>query len=116
MKTIIVLKLEIKGYHSFYINQYIYNLQKIANKLFMTNFNQVSLPSKIERFTVLKSPHVDKKAREQFERITHRRFLNIKILLKGLNSEWFSLFYFLRLIQNLGVSVEVNLNYKIYSV
>ena len=116
MKTIIVLHLEIKAYHSFYINQYVYNLQKIANKLFMTSFNQVSLPSRIERFTVLKSPHVDKKAREQFERITHKRMLNIKILLKGLNSEWFSLYYFLRLIQNLGVSVDVNLKYKIYSV
>jgi len=35
------------------------------------------LPTKIERFTVLKSPHVDKKSREQFEIRTHKRLLDV---------------------------------------
>jgi small subunit ribosomal protein S10 len=37
----------------------------------------VPLPSRIERFTVNRSPHVDKKSREQFEVRTHRRLLDI---------------------------------------
>ncbi len=35
------------------------------------------LPTHIERFTVLRSPHVDKKSREQFEIRTHKRLLDI---------------------------------------
>jgi small subunit ribosomal protein S10 len=37
----------------------------------------VPLPNKRHCFTVLKSPHVDKKSREQFELTTHRRILDI---------------------------------------
>ena len=37
----------------------------------------IPLPTKIEKFTVLRSPHVDKKSREQFEMRTHRRLLDI---------------------------------------
>ncbi|MBG1231509.1 30S ribosomal protein S10 [Aestuariivirga litoralis] len=37
----------------------------------------VPLPTRIEKFTVNRSPHVDKKSREQFEMRTHRRLLDI---------------------------------------
>ena len=37
----------------------------------------IPLPTEIERFTVNRSPHVDKKSREQFEIRTHRRLLDI---------------------------------------
>ena len=37
----------------------------------------VPLPTRIERFTVNRSPHVDKKSREQFEIRTHKRLLDI---------------------------------------
>lgn len=37
----------------------------------------VPLPNRIERFTVLRSPHVDKKSREQFEMRTHKRLVDI---------------------------------------
>jgi len=37
----------------------------------------VPLPTKRELYTVLKSPHVDKKSREQFELKTHKRLLDI---------------------------------------
>jgi small subunit ribosomal protein S10 len=37
----------------------------------------IPLPTRIERFTVLRSPHVDKKSREQFEIRTHKRLLDI---------------------------------------
>jgi len=37
----------------------------------------VPLPTRIERYTVLRSPHVDKKSREQFEIRTHKRLVDI---------------------------------------
>lgn len=37
----------------------------------------VPLPTKIERYTVLRSPHVDKKSREQFEIRTHKRLIEL---------------------------------------
>ena len=37
----------------------------------------IPLPTCIEKFTVLRSPHVDKKSREQFEMRTHKRLLDI---------------------------------------
>ncbi len=37
----------------------------------------VPLPTKINKFTVLRSPHVNKKSREQFEMRTHKRLIDI---------------------------------------
>jgi len=37
----------------------------------------VPLPTRVERYTVLRSPHIDKKSREQFEIRTHKRILFI---------------------------------------
>ena len=37
----------------------------------------IPLPTEINRFTVLRSPHVNKKSREQFEMRTHKRLIDI---------------------------------------
>ena len=37
----------------------------------------IPLPTKLERFTVLRGPHIDKKSRDQFEIRTHKRLLDI---------------------------------------
>ena len=37
----------------------------------------IPLPTRIEKFTVLKGPHIDKKSREQFETRTHKRLMDI---------------------------------------
>ena len=37
----------------------------------------IPLPTDMRRFTVLRSPHIDKKSREQFEMRTHKRLLDI---------------------------------------
>src|SRR4028118_172962 len=37
----------------------------------------IPLPNKIEKFTVLRGPHIDKKSRDQFEIRTHKRLLDI---------------------------------------
>ncbi len=37
----------------------------------------IPLPTRIERYTLLRSPHVNKKARDQFEIRTHKRIMDI---------------------------------------
>lgn len=37
----------------------------------------IPLPTKVERYTVLRSPHIDRKSREQFEIRTHKRVIDI---------------------------------------
>ena len=37
----------------------------------------IPLPTRLEKFTVNKSPHIDKKSREQFETRTHKRLIDI---------------------------------------
>ena len=41
-------------------------------------FGPIPLPTSIERYTVLRSPHIDKKSREQFEIRTHKRIIDIE--------------------------------------
>ena len=37
----------------------------------------IPIPTRVERYTVLRSPHIDKKSREQFELKTHKRLIDI---------------------------------------
>jgi len=41
-------------------------------------YGPIPLPTSIERYTVLRSPHIDKKSREQFEIRTHKRIIDIE--------------------------------------
>lgn len=40
-------------------------------------YGPIPLPTRIERYTVLRGPHIDKKSREQFEIRTHKRIIDI---------------------------------------
>ncbi len=53
---------------------------EIVNTVKMTGarVSAIPLPTKVERFTVNRSPHVDKKSMEQFEIRTHKRVIDIK--------------------------------------
>ena len=58
----------------------------------------IPLPTRIERYTVLRSPHIDKKSREQFESRTHKRLIDILIYLFLFHIKIFFFFY----LQHLG--------------
>ena len=77
----------------------IYKIYFLSQKLllinnFSTNFKNlfsligycsiIKLPIKIQKFTLLRSPHVNKKAREQFEIRTHKRLIVLKFNDKNL--------------------------------
>lgn len=48
-----------------------------AKRTSATVLGPIPLPTRIERFTVLRGPHIDKKSREQFEMRTHKRVIDI---------------------------------------
>ena len=55
--------------------------QELVNKAKETGAKvsgPIPLPTRIERYTVLRSPHIDKKSREQFEIRTHKRLIYIR--------------------------------------
>ena len=76
------IHLNIKSFHPKLFEK---ALNKILNKaaaLKLKTSKSISLPTKIQRYTVLRSPHIDKKSREQFE-IKHYK----KLLIIYFNSE-----------------------------
>ena len=69
------LILRIKAFHPYYINRFVFLAKQKVQSVNSIEENQFFLPKRIERFTVLRSPHVDKKARDQFERRIHQRII-----------------------------------------
>jgi small subunit ribosomal protein S10 len=63
-------------YFLFYF-YFIYFISYLNIKLFNSKklFNISKLPNKISKITILRSPHIDKKSREQFEIITHKSYI-----------------------------------------
>jgi small subunit ribosomal protein S10 len=73
----VILNFKFKGFHP-YLFKFIF--PKIIQKLNMMgieHYSIVSLPIKKQRFTVLRSPHVDKKSREHFEMRSYSKLLKI---------------------------------------
>ena len=64
----------------------------------------IPLPNKIEKFTVLRGPHVHKKSREQFEIRTHKRVVDIVDPTEQTVEE------LMKLELAAGVDVEIKLN------
>ena len=58
---------------------YLKFLKQVLNKLNIT-YSHINLPMKSKKITLLKSPHIHKKAREQFEMKTFKTLFNINKL------------------------------------
>ncbi|MGP1921708.1 MAG: 30S ribosomal protein S10 [Arsenophonus sp. ET-DL9-MAG3] len=73
------MRIRLKSYNRFILTKYIDALSLsfsfIPNMFVKRN---ASLPTKITKYTVNKSPHIDKKSREQFEVRTYTKLLDIK--------------------------------------
>ncbi len=108
----IELTVRIKSFHPFYINRFVMLSQEEAKKFFVMKVNNVFLPSKIERFTVLRSPHVDKKARDQFERITHKRLLQMTLYNVN-NNSLETAHQLINILQKIAVGVSLVYKFKI---
>jgi small subunit ribosomal protein S10 len=65
--NIIKLNFKFKSFHAYGFNLILPKILKKIHGEGLKSSGFVSLPTKLHRFTVLRSPHVDKKSREQFE-------------------------------------------------
>src|SRR5438128_1159839 len=71
------IRIRIEAYEHKSVDQAALDIVNSAKRTGAKICGPIPLPTKIERITVLSSPHVDKKAREQFEIRTHKRILDI---------------------------------------
>lgn len=108
-KTGLHLYLHCKSYHPYYLNKTLKLLQQELLNWNISNYKVVFLPKQVERFTVLRSPHVDKKARDQFERITHKRLLVIALP----TMEMGVLQRVLNFVSSAAIGVEVGVRYVV---
>ena len=72
-----MLQIRINSFKSNNLNIYIKFLEELL-KMSKICYSKISLPTRIKRITILKSPHVFKKAREQFELKIHKKNIIIK--------------------------------------
>ncbi|MEW5703063.1 MAG: 30S ribosomal protein S10 [Pseudomonadota bacterium] len=71
------IRISLKAYDHRLLDQSTSEIVSTARRTGASIRGPIPLPTKIEKFTVLRSPHVDKKSREQFEIRTHKRILDI---------------------------------------
>lgn len=71
------IRIRIEAYDIASIDQAAADIVNSAKRTGAKVRGPIPLPTKIERYTVLSSPHVDKKAREQYEIRTHKRVIDI---------------------------------------
>lgn len=72
-----VIKISLKAYDHKLIDQAAKKIVESVLKTGATIQGPIPLPTKKEIFTILRSPHVNKDSREQFERRTHKRLIQI---------------------------------------
>ena len=71
------IRIRLRGYDHRLIDQSATEIVERAKRTGARVAGPIPLPTAVNRYTVLRSPHVNKKSREQFEIRTHKRVLDI---------------------------------------
>jgi len=71
------IRIRLKAYDHRVLDQSTSEIVTTAKRTGARVRGPIPLPTRLEKFTVLRSPHIDKKSREQFEIRTHKRLLDI---------------------------------------
>jgi small subunit ribosomal protein S10 len=71
------IRIRLKAFDHRVLDQSAREIVETADRTGASVSGPIPLPTHRELFTVLRSPHVDKKSREQFEIRTHKRMINI---------------------------------------
>ena len=72
-----VIRIRMEAYDHEILDQSTAQIVETARQTGANIRGPIPLPTRVERYTVLRSPHVDKKSREQFEIRTHKRMIDI---------------------------------------
>jgi len=71
------IRISLRAYDHKILDQSVQEIVDTVRKTGAKLSGPIPLPTKIHKITVLRSPHVDKKSREQFEIRTHKRLIDI---------------------------------------
>jgi len=71
------IRIRLKAFDHRVLDQSTHEIVDTARRTGAQVRGPIPLPTKLKKFTVLRSPHIDKKSREQFEIRTHKRLLDI---------------------------------------
>lgn len=71
------IRIRLRAYDHKLLDQSALDIVDTARKTGAKIVGPIPLPTSVNKFCVLRSPHVDKKSREQFEIRTHKRMLDI---------------------------------------
>ena len=72
------IRINFKAYDAKLLDKAVGEIVSIVRRTGASVVGPIPLPTRINKFCVLRSPHVDKKSREQFEVRTHKRLMYIK--------------------------------------
>ncbi len=71
------IRIRLKAYDHRLLDQSVIEIIETAKRTGSKVSGPIPLPTKINKFCVLRSPHVDKKSREEFEMRTHKRIIDL---------------------------------------
>lgn len=71
------IRIRLKAFDHAVIDQSTQDIVRTAQRTGAIVSGPIPLPTRTQVFTVLRSPHIDKKSREQFEMKTHKRLIDI---------------------------------------
>ena len=71
------LRIKLRAYDHKLLDNSVGEIVQTAKETGASVAGPIPLPTEINKFTVLRGPHVDKKSREQFEMRTHKRLIDI---------------------------------------
>ncbi len=72
------IRIRLKAYDHRLLDRSVKEIVETARRTGARVKGPIPLPTRISKFCVLRSPHVDKKSREQFEIRTHKRLIDIE--------------------------------------
>ncbi|MCZ6475976.1 MAG: 30S ribosomal protein S10 [Gammaproteobacteria bacterium] len=104
MATKQTIRIRLKAFDHRLIDRSAREIVETAKRTGATVKGPVPLPTKIERYTILISPHVNKNARDQYELLTHKRLMDI------INPTDKTVDALMRLELPAGVDVQIRLN------
>ena len=97
------IRIRLKAYDHKLLDRSVEDIVETARRTGAKVIGPIPLPTKINKYCVNRSPHVDKKSREQFEIRTHKRLLGI------VDSSQSTVDALMRLDLSAGVDVEIKL-------
>lgn len=71
------IRIKLKAYDHSMLDKAVKDIVNTAKRTGAGVIGPIPLPTRIEKFTVIRSPHVNKASREQFEMRTHKRLIDI---------------------------------------